>query len=298
LQLDIAVDLKGFTQGCRPGIFAARAAPLQVNYLGYPGTMGAEYMDYLIADRTLIPAGAEAHFREKILYLPHSYQVNDSQRPIAHKELSREEFGLPQKGFVFCCFNNSYKITPDIFDIWMRVLRQVEGSVLWLYEDNLPASGNLRREALRAQVGAERLIFAQRLPVPEHLARLRTADLFLDTLPCNAHTTASDALWAGVPVLTRLGEAFAGRVAASLLNAIGLPELITVSGDQYEALAVDLATDAQRLARLKRRLAQNRLTTALFDTRRFARYLEAGYRQMYERYQADLPPEHICIAPE
>jgi len=295
LQLNIAVDLKGFTQGCRPGIFASRAAPLQVNYLGYPGTMGAGYMDYLIADRTLIAAGAESHYREKILYLPNSYQVNDSQRAIAPKVFSREELGLPPVGFVFCCFNNCYKITPDIFALWMRILRRVEGSVLWLSEDHPAASGNLRREALRRRVSAERLIFAQRLPVSEHLARLRAADLFLDTLPCNAHTTASDALWAGVPVLTRPGETFAGRVAASLLNAVGLPELIALSGDQYEDLAVDLATDAQRLGRLKHRLTQNRLTTPLFDTRRFVRHLEVGYSRIYERYQADLPPEHTCV---
>ena len=296
LGIDIAVSLTGFTQDARPGIFSYGAAPIQVSYLGCPGTMGAPYIDYLIADQTLIPEESRRHYSEKIVYLPHSYQVNDRKRPIADKVFARAELGLPPTGFVFCCFNNSYKITPDTFDSWMRILMQVEGSVLWLLEDNSTAANNLRREAQARDVAAERLIFARRMPMPEHLARHRAADLFIDTLPCNAHTTASDALWAGLPVLTRIGESFAARVAASLLNAVGLPELVATTQEQYEAKAVELAGDPGRLAELKERLHRNRLTMPLFDTERFTVHLENAYTQMYERYLSNLSPEHIYIA--
>ena len=295
LGIDIAVDLKGFTQDARIGIFSYRAAPVQVSYLGYPGTIGAPYIDYLIADQTLIPPESRLHYAEKIVYLPHSYQVNDRKRPIADKVFTRAELGLPPTGFVFCCFNNNYKITPDVFDGWMRILRQVKGSVLWLLEDNSTAANNLRREAQAREVDAERLIFAQRMPMPEHLARHRAADLFIDTLPCNAHTSASDALWAGVPVLTRIGRTFAARVAASLLNAAGLPELIATTQEQYEAKAVELADDPGQLMELRERLRRNRLTMALFDTEQFAVHLESGYEQMYERYVSNLSPEHIYV---
>lgn len=297
LEIDIAVDLKGFTQDSRPGIFAFRAAPLQVSYLGYPGTMGAGFIDYLIADPTLVPASHAKDYSEKIAYLPNSYQVNDSKRQISEKVFTRNELELPRSGFVYCCFNNNYKITPDIFESWMRILKQVQGSVLWLFEDNAPAARSLRREAELRGVDAERLIFAKNMPLPEHLARHRLADLFLDTLPYNAHTTASDALWSGLPVLTRVGDTFAGRVAASLLTAIGLPELVTSTPEAYEALAIELATNPDKLTAIKRKLADNRLTTPLFDTRLFARHIEAAYTAMYERYQADLPPEHIHVPP-
>ena len=297
LEIDIAVDLKGFTQNPRPGIFSHRAAPLQVNYLGYPGTMGAPYIDYLIADRTLIPEEARNQYQEKIVYLPNSYQANDRKRPIAEPTLSRAELGLQATGFVFCCFNASYKITPASFAGWMRILRQTEGSVLWLLDDNATAANNLRTEAEARGVSAARLIFAPRMPLAQHLARHRAADLFLDTLPCNAHTTASDALWAGLPVLTRTGESFAARVAASLLNAIGLPELIATTQDQYEALAIELASNPARLARLREALSNNRLSAPLFDTTLFTRHIEDAYTQMYQRYQADLPPEHILVPP-
>ncbi|MBM3423853.1 MAG: tetratricopeptide repeat protein, partial [Chlorobi bacterium] len=226
LGIDIAVDLKGYTKDSRTGIFAYRAAPVQVNYLGYPGTMGAPYIDYLIADRVLIPASSGQYYTEKIVWMPDSYQVNDAHRKISERAFTRRECGLPEQGFVFACFNNNYKITPDVFDVWMRILKRVEGSVLWLFEDNAMVAENLRREAVTRDVSGERLVFAGRMPLTEHLSRHRQADLFLDTLPCNAHTTASDALWAGLPVLTRMGESFAGRVAASLLHAIGLPELV------------------------------------------------------------------------
>ena len=296
LEIDIAVDMKGFTQDARTGIFSYRAAPVQVNYLGYPGTTGAQYIDYIVADRTLIPQESRQHYAEKVVYLPNSYQVNDRKRQIADKEFARAELGLPSTGFVFCCFNNNYKITPGTFDGWMRVLKRVEGSVLWLLRDNETAANNLRNEAQAREVNAGRLIFAPRMPLPEHLARHRATDLFVDTFPCGAHTTASDALWAGVPVLTCIGESFAARVAASLLNAIGLPELIATTQEQYEATAIELATNPTRLAELKDRLHRNRLTMPLFDSEQFTRHLENAYTQMYERYQADLRPEHIYVA--
>jgi predicted O-linked N-acetylglucosamine transferase (SPINDLY family) len=296
MQIDIAVDLKGFTENSRPGIFAHRAAPLQVGFLGHPGTLGAEFIDYLVADRQVVPTGFDSHYCEKIMYLPNSYQVNDNRRGIAEQEFTRAELRLPQSGFVFCSFNNNYKITPAVFDRWMRMLAQVEGSVLWLLEDNPSAAGNLRREAARRGVNPERLIFAPRMDQPLHLARHRAADLFLDTLPCNAHTTASDSLWAGLPVLTCAGEAFAGRVAASLLHALDLPDLITTTLAQYEALGVELAANPGRLRHIKNRLADNRLKMPLFDTGLYTRHLEAGYSMIYERYHAGLPAEHIHVA--
>jgi protein O-GlcNAc transferase len=296
LSVDIAVDLKGFTRDARTGIFANRAAPIQVNYLGYPGTMGADYIDYMIADRTLIPAGQEEHYSETIAFLPNSYQVNDNKRRVADETPSRAAIGLPEQGFVFCCFNNNHKITPDAFDSWMRILAAAHGSVLWLLEDNAAAAKNLRNEATLRGLEADRLVFAPRIPLPEHLARLRRADLFLDTLPCNAHTTASDALWVGAPVLTCMGGTFAGRVAASLLNAIGLPELVASTPEAYEAIAVELAADARKLANIKRKLADNRLTAPLFDTRLFTKHIEAAYAAMYERYQSGLAPAPIHVA--
>jgi predicted O-linked N-acetylglucosamine transferase (SPINDLY family) len=295
LQIDIAVDLKGFTQDERKGIFLHRAAPLQINYLGYPGTMATPYMDYLVADPVLIPAASRQYYTEKIVYLPNSYQVNDRKREISGRQYSRTELGLPAEGLVFCCFNNCFKIAPAVFDSWMRILRQAEGSVLWLLADSEAATTNLRRNAEARGVQGTRLIFARREPLPEHLARHRAADLFLDTLPYNAHTTASDALWAGLPVLTRIGESFAARVAASLLNAIHLPELVVATAEQYETLAVELATDPARLAQIRGRLAENRLTTPLFDTALFTRHLEDAYGQIHERYQQGLPPDHILV---
>ena len=293
--VDIAIDLKGYTADSRPGIFSYCAAPIQISYLGYPGTMAAEYIDYLIADPTLVPVESQKHYSEKIIYLPDSYQVNDRQRVIADTVYSRDALGLPQEGFVFCCFNNNYKITPSTFGGWMRVLHAVPGSVLWLLEDNATAAVNLRKEAQARGIDPQRLVFAKRLDLPEHLARHRVADLFIDTLPCNAHTTASDALWAGLPVLTCMGQSFASRVAGSLLNAIGMPELVTTTQADYEALAIDLAVNPAKLAALKAKLEKNRLTTPLFDTPRFTKHLEAAYTQVYQRYRDDLPPEHVYI---
>jgi predicted O-linked N-acetylglucosamine transferase (SPINDLY family) len=292
--IDIAVDLGGLTDYSRTGIFAQRAAPVQVNYLGYPGTMGAEYIDYLIGDRTIIPPARQSQFSEKIVYLPHSFLPYDSTRVIDAAPSTREEFGLPASGFVFCCFNNSYKITPAVFDSWMQILSRVEHSVLWLSQHAPSVASNLLIEAAHRGIDKRRLVFAARVPSSaQHLARHRAADLFLDTAPYNAHATAIDALWAGLPVLTRIGESFASRVGASLLRAIELPELITETPEQYEDLAVRLAAAPPELARIRQKLAQNRSSTALFDTVKFTRDLESAYMRMYERYQANLPLEHI-----
>ncbi len=292
--IDIAVDLNGITKQCRSKIFALRAAPIQINYLGYPGTMGAGYMDYLIGDRTVIPRSHQAYYTEKIIYLPDSFIPFDTKYAIADKAFTREELGLPADGFVFCCFNNAYKITPDIFDSWMRILMRTEQSVMWLSQDNSAAAGNLLKEASRCGIDPRRLIFANRMPsLPEHVARLRSADLFLDTFPYNAHATALDALWAGLPVLTRAGQGFASRVAASLLHTIDLPELVTDSISQYEDLAAALAADHIRLAQIRSRLSQNRLTSVLFDTERYTRNLEAAYEQIHERYCSGAAPMHV-----
>jgi predicted O-linked N-acetylglucosamine transferase (SPINDLY family) len=295
LKVDIAVDLKGFTQDSRPGIFAQRAAPIQVNYLGYPGTVGGNHMDYIVADRTLIPPQLRQHYSEHVIYLPNSYQANDRKRPIAAEPFSRADLGLPQSGFVFCSFNSCYKITPNTFDSWMRILQQVKHGVLWLLTDSGVVADALRKQAARRGVSADRLIFAPQLPLARHLARYRIADLFLDTFPCGGHTTASDALWAGLPVLTRLGESFAARVASSLLTAVGLPQLIASNAAQYEALAVELATDPLRLAELRKKLNLNRPTAPLFDTPRFTRDLEQGYLMVHERYLAGLAPDDTVV---
>jgi predicted O-linked N-acetylglucosamine transferase (SPINDLY family) len=296
LEVDIAVDRTGFTIGARTGVFALRPAPVQVNYLAYPGTMGADYIDYIVADRVIIPPEHQTSYSEKIVYLPDSYQVNDSERRIAECTPARAAVGLPEHGFVFCSFNNTFKITPPVFGVWMRLLRKVEGSVLWLLEGNGTALGNLRREAESSGIAPERIVFAPRMRHEDHLARHRLADLFLDTLPCNAHTTASDALWVGLPVLTCMGTTFAGRVAASLLQAVGLPELVTRSLGDYEALALRLATDAMLLREIRQKVARNRETFPLFDTDRFRRHIEAAYVAMWEKYQRGEPPSPITVS--
>ncbi len=297
LEVDIAVDLNGFTAHSRPGILALRPAPVQVSYLGLPGTMGAGYIDYIIADRVIIPEDRHDCYAEKIVYLPDTYFVNDSKRRIAEATPTRAEAGLPDAGFVFCSFNNNYKITPPVFDVWMRLLREVDGSVLWLLQSNDVSAKNLRREAESRGVAPDQLVFAPKIEPADHLARHRLADLSLDTLPCNAHTTASDALWAGLPVLTCLGTTFAGRVAASLLNAVGLPELITHSIGEYEALAMTLAKDRQAHAAIKAKLALNRTSYPLFDTDRFRRHIEAAYVAMWERAQRGEKPSSFAVDP-
>jgi len=298
MEIDILIDLNGHTRAARTVALAKRPAPVQVSYLGFPGTMGAGYIDYIIADPVVIPAEARDFYSEKTVWLPDTFQVNDNRKQIAETARSRAEFGLPETGFVFCCFNNSYKITPFQFDLWMRLLQEIKGSVLWFSESDPAASASLRREATRRSVDASRLIFTERMPLADYLASYRQADLFLDTFGYNAGTTASDALWAGLPVLTCLGETFAQRMAGSLLHAVGLPELVTGSPDQYEALALALATDQARLATLRERLTSNRTTHPLFDTRRFTRHLEQAYLAMQQRVDAGLPPDHLVIAAE
>jgi predicted O-linked N-acetylglucosamine transferase (SPINDLY family) len=293
--VDILVDLMGYTGAGRTPILALRPAPLQVNYLGYPGTMGAEFMDYIITDRFITPANQAAFFTEQFVYLPDCYQANDRQRPIAEHAPTRTECGLPEAGLVFCCFTNTYKITPAVLDIWMRLLRTLPGSVLWLLEAGPGAARNLRREAAARGVDPERLVFAPRLPNALHLARYPLADLFLDTLPVNAHATCSDALWAGLPVLTCAGETFISRVAGSLLNAIGLPELITYTLEDYEAVALRLARLPEELAALRVRLRRNRLTAPLFDSRRFTRHLERAYELMWDLYLRGQAPRRIEV---
>jgi protein O-GlcNAc transferase len=296
-EIDIAIDLNGLTQGARVNILALRPAPIQVNYLGYPGTMGADHIDYIIADRTVIPEDQQRFYSEKVVYLPDAYQANDDRRAISEATPTRAEAGLPDTGFVFCSFNNSFKITPFVFDRWMNLLRAVEGSVLWLLEGNPWVPSNLRREAEQRGVSGDRLVFAPRTKLEDHLARHRLADLFLDTLPYNAHTTASDALWAGLPVVTCLGSTFAGRVAASLLAAAGLPDLITHSLDDYEALALTLARDRDLLAGAKAKLADQRLRCPLFDTAGFARHIESAYATMLTRHQGGEAPASFAVTP-
>jgi protein O-GlcNAc transferase len=293
--VDILIDLHGWTPDCRAKILACRPAPIQVNYLGYPGTSGADFIDYIILDRMVVPPQELCFFSEQAVYLPNCYQSNDDKREIVARAPSRAECGLPERGFVFCCFNNSWKLTPTFFDIWMRLLRAVPDSVLWLYEANPLMQGNLAREAAARGIAPERVVLAARMPQAEHLARHRLADLFLDTLPYNAHTTASDALWAGLPVLTCAGNTFAGRVAGSLLRAVGLDALVTSSLEEYEALALQLAGDRARLAKLRGRLAQNRHTFPLFDTARYTRHLEAAYWQMAEISGAGQPASAFSV---
>ncbi len=294
-EVDIAVDLKGYTAYARPGIFAQRPAPVQVSYLGYPGTMAAPFIDYLIADPFLIPEAEQGFYTEKIAYLPDCYQVNDRRRQVAEHAPTRAEAGLPESGFVFGCFNVSWKITAAVFDVWMRLLAAIPDSVLWLLEDNRWAVQNLRREAAARQVAPERLIFCPRADNRSHLARHLLADLFLDTFPCNAHTTASDALWSGLPLLTCSGRTFASRVAGSLLYAAGLPELVTYSPESYQRVALELARDRDRLASLRARLTADREALPLFDTPAFCRHLEAAYRHMWSLHREGKGPETFAV---
>jgi len=295
-EVDIAVDLTGLTGRSRPGIFAFRPAGLQAQHLGFPGTMGADFIDYVIADRVVIPENEERHYSEKVVTLPDSYLPTDPSRGIAQAP-SRAQAGLPEPGFVFCSFNNGYKFSPELFDVWMRLLKGTEGAVLWLPDANDAARRNLAREARTRGVDPARLLFAAyETRAEDHLARLSLADLFLDTLPYNAHSTACDALWAGLPVLTCRGHSFAGRVAASQLQAAGLSELITDTLESYERVAMTLAGDAAMLQTIRTRLAQIRRQCPLFDADLFARHLEAAYAQMYERHRRGLPPQSFSVA--
>jgi predicted O-linked N-acetylglucosamine transferase (SPINDLY family) len=281
-EIDLAIDLMGYTRGARAGILAHRPAPVQAGYLGFPGTVGADFLDYIIADRYVLPEAHQRFFSEKVAYLPGCYQANDRRREMAGTAPARGDLGLPESGFVFCCFNNSYKVAPRMFDVWMRLLESVPGSVLWLFADNEAAERNLRKEARARGVAAERIVFASRVPAPEYRARCRLADLCLDTLPYNGHGTTGDMLWCGVPVLTCEGTAFPGRVGGSLLRAVGLPELIAADPGQYEAKALELAGDRPRLAALRAKLERNRHSAPLFDTDRFRLHIESAYTTMWE----------------
>ena len=286
LEVDVAIDLGGYTSDTRTDIFAQRPAPVQVNYLGYPGTMGTDYYDYILADRHVIPPEHKQYYDEKVVYLPDSYLPTDSSVAIADRVPTRAECGLPETGFVFCSFSHDYKISPPVFDAWMRLMARVPGSVLWLMSRGILAQANLRKAAEARGVDPTRLVFASRVPrVEDHLARYRQADLFLDTHPYNAHTTAADALMAGLPVLTCMGNAFPARVAGSLLFTLGLPELVTHSLADYEAAALRLAHSPQELAALRQRVRDQRMTSALFDTAGFCRQLEAACTAMWRATQ-------------
>jgi predicted O-linked N-acetylglucosamine transferase (SPINDLY family) len=297
LELDIAVDLTGHTDNCRPGLFAMRMAPIQVNYLGYAGTMGAPYIDYMMADRVVIPPESRKHYSEKIVYLPHSFFPNDRRWPPMDRAFTRKELGLPEAAMVYCCFNGSQKINAKMFEVWARILKAVPESVLWVSDPGPLGQQNLAREAQARGVDPSRLVYAPKLPsLSDHIARHRQADLFLDTLPYNAHTTASDALWAGLPLVTCMGESFAARVAGSLLKAVGLPELVTERLEDYEALAIELGQDRKKRDAIKSRLWANRLTEPLFDSALYARHIEDAYRAMMDRYHEGEEPSHIEVA--
>jgi protein O-GlcNAc transferase len=297
LDVDIAIDLKGHTEQARPAILAYRPAPIQVSYFGFTATMGVDFIDYILADRVVLPSDQQDHYSERIVHLPGSYWVNDSKRHVADEVPPRGSVGLPEDGFVFCCFNNSYKLTPQVFDVWMRLLQQVEGSVLWLLRTSEAATRNLCNEASARGVDPARLVFAPKVEISHHLARHRLADLFLDNLPVNAHTAASDALWVGLPVLTCAGDSFVGRVAASLLDAVGLPDLVTRGLDEYEALALKLARDSALLSAMRQKLESNRRTHALFDTAALCRHIESAFLTMSDILRSGEPPRGFAVHP-
>jgi len=296
LEVDIAIDLAGLTAYSRTEIFSYRAAPIQVNWLGYPGTMGANFIDYIIADKTVIPESHQKYYSEKVVYLPNTYMVDDPKRIPSTRVFTRKECGLLESSFVFCCFNTDYKFNENLLDIWVRILIKIKNSVLWMSENNEYFKMNILSEFERRGINPSRIIFAKRVEsIQDHLARYALADLFLDTFPYNAHSTAIDSLKAGVPVLTFLGDSYAGRVAASLLNAIDLPELIAANEKEYEVLAIELATNSQKLGQIRQKLVENRLKCPLFDATLFTQNLEKAYGEMMERYWKDLAPESVVI---
>ena len=295
LKIDIAIDLLCFTTNNRMGIFLERCAPIQINYLGYPGTSATNFIDYIIADKILIPKESQKYYSEKIIYLPNTYQVRDSSQKISNKIFKREELNLPKNAFVFCCFNQNNKITPNIFDIWMRILKTVEGSVLWLLEDNSIAVQNLKKEAKKRKIDPERIIFAKRMSLADHFARHKCADLFIDTFPYGAHTTCSDSLWAGLPIVTLMGKSFASRVGSSLLNAINLEELITTTEKEYEKLIIELANNSYHLKKIRNKLHKNKSTEPLFNTKLYTKNIELAYTKIYEKYLNKLSVKNIEI---
>jgi len=297
LEIDIAIDMMGHTLDARIDIFAYRPAPIQVNYLGYTGTTGASFIDYIIADHFVVPAGDDEHYSERVVRLPECFQVTNSTSPVAERTPTRRELGLPEQGFLFCCFNSSLKLAPGMFDLWMRLMRRVDGSVLWLLRSNASAERNLRREAQKRGVAPDRLVFAPMVPMDQYQAQHCVADLFLDTLPYNAHTTAGYALRAGLPVLTYPGKSFAARVAGSQLNGLNLPDLVTGSLDEYEARALELATNPAILQGIKQKLARAIVDAPLFHTDRYRRHLEAAYTTMWEMYKRGEEPRSFDIEP-
>ena len=295
LEIDVLIDLGGHTSAARTGILSRRPAPVQINFLGFPGTMGAQYIDYIIGDANLIPPEHQPYYSEKVIYMPECYQPTDTQKTVSEKAISRADCGLSETGFVFCCFNNNFKFTPDVFDIWMKILKEVKDSQLWLVEMSKQVKGNLNTEAEKRGIAAERLVFAQHVPYPEHLARHRCADLFLDTFHYNAGTMASEALWMGLPILTYPGDSFSNRMASSLLTDLDLPELIAASPEDYLRKAVELARSKENLSDVRKKLAANRETSPLFDMARYTMHLEAAYATVARRTQEGLPPDHIAV---
>ena len=293
--IDIAIDLKGFTKDNRFELFIERCAPIQISYLGFPGTTGSGCIDYLIADRMIIPDQNKKHYSEKIIYLPNTYQVNDSTLNISEKKFSRKEFGLPENSFVYCCFNNTYKILPEMFHTWIKILDKVQNSVLWLLVDNDIVKNNLKKILVSKGIDQDRLLFTNRMMHSEHLARLKLADLFLDTYPCNAHTTASDSLRSCLPIITLRGNSFASRVTSSLLSSVGLDKLITDTKEEYEELAIKIANENDYFDKIKNELKNNIKTKPLLNTRMFTKNLEKAYFNVYEKYINNNIPETIEI---
>jgi protein O-GlcNAc transferase len=295
LEIDIAIDLKGYTQENRFAIFFYRAAPIQINYLGYPGTLGAKYIDYIIADRNLIPENKKAFYSEKIIYLPGCYQPNCAERDVDQADISRKELGLPENAFVYCAFNNIYKITPQIFLSWTNILHKVNNSVIWILSDSKRTNENLLREFNAKGIDSQRIIFAKRMPIEKHLARLGLADLFLDTFPYGAHTTASDALRVGLPVLTMIGQSFASRVASSLLKQLELTELITEKEQDYESMAIQLGSNLKKFNSIKEKLSNNLQKTDLFNPKFITANIELAFEKVYDIYLNDEAPQDIYI---
>ena len=297
MNIDIAVDLMGFTTHSRMGIFKECCAPIKINFLGYPGTLGTNCHDYIIADKTLIPKKYQKDYSEKIIYLPDSYKLDHSTRKVSNKTFTKKELSLPENSFVFCCFNNNFKITPSIFNIWMNILKNVKNSIFWLMikGNNPTVKKHLKKEALKKGITSDRLVFADRMPLTDHLARLKLADLFIDTMPYNAHTTASDALWVGLPFITLCGNTFSSRVGASMLNALELNEMITLTDKDFENLAIELANNPKKLQLIKNKLNNNKISKPLFNTKLFTKNIEKAYSIIYEKYLKKLPIKNIEI---
>ena len=295
INLDIAIDVNGFIKNCRPNIFALNAASIQINYLAFPNTMGANYIDYIIADKILIPNESQKFYSEKIIYLPNSYQISDQKREKLENDLFKKNYNLPEDKFIFCCFNNIIKINPYIFNIWMNILKRNTNSVLWLLSDNTQTINNLKSEAKNRNINPERIIFAKRVNISENLNRYKLADLFLDTFPCSAHTTANDVLWAGTPLLTLIGESFASRVSASLLSSMNMKELITYSEKEYEDLAVKLSNDDKKILEIKQRLAIEKGNTKLFNSQLYTKNIELAYLEIWNNFRKGLEPKNVCV---